>query len=124
MCPGQTQFVSTKILTTQKESKRKKLLSQKQQSQNYQQNNGFKLPHRQLLQFSITNPFSSMNKQTNSLARMQAFYENQIKWAYINNLYKQRRQQFIYAAYMMAQSNNRQSRLLLNQQNVNNCFTP
>ena len=123
MCPGQTQFVSKKILTTQKDKAGINYLNSKQKPQNYQQNNGFRLPYRKLQQFSMINCFSSMNKQANSLAKMQVLYENQIKWAYINNFYNQRRQQLIFAAYMMAQNNIKQGRLLQSQQSFSNCFT-
>ena len=123
MCPGQTQFVSKKILTTQNDKAGINYLNSKQKPQNYQQNNGFRLPYRKLQQFSMINRFSSMNKQANSLAKMQVLYENQIKWAYINNFYNQRRQQLIFAAYMMAQNNIKQGRLLQSQQSFSNCFT-
>ena len=99
-------------------------MSSKQQPQNYQHNNIYELPYRKLQQFSANNSFLSVELQTNSLARMQASYENQLKWACFNNFFYQRRQQLIYTAYMMAQSNTRQGKLLLNQQNVNNYFTP
>ena len=124
MCLGQTHFFSTKIVNTQKESARKNFLSSKQQPQNYQQNEIYKFPYSKLQQFSTNNSFLSVKLQTNRLARMQALYKNKVKWAFINNFYNQRRQQLTYAAYMMAQNNITQNRLLLNKQNVNSCFTP
>ena len=47
-----------------------------------------------------------------------------MKWAYLNNFYNQRRQQFIYAAYMMAQNNIKQGRLFKSQHSVTNSFRP
>ena len=72
----------------------------------------------------MANPFSSINNQTNNVARMHALYENQMKWVCLNNFYNHRRQQLIFAAYMMAQNNIKQVRLLQSQQIRNSCFTP
>ena len=65
-----------------------------------------------------------MSKETNNVARMQALYENQIKWAYINNFYNQRRQQLMYAAYVIAQNNLRHRKLLQSQQKFGNYKGP
>ena len=65
-----------------------------------------------------------MNKETNSLARMQALYENQVKWACLNNFYNQRRQQLMYAAFVIAQNNFRHRELLQSQQKLGNYTGP
>ena len=65
-----------------------------------------------------------MSKETNNVAKMQALYQNQVKLACLNNFYNQRRQQLMYAAYLIAQNKLRNRGFMHIQQNLSNCMRP
>ena len=124
MISGRTEFISRANVHTPKYEARKYKTKTQQQRKSFQHTNGYHWPTSQLQKFSLAHPFSCTSKETRSVASLQAFYENQIKWACFNNFYNQRKQQLMYAAYMVAQNNLRHRQLLQSQQKFGNYTRP